>query len=143
MSIEATKAELLPCPFCNGERIEPFLSHNRFDPDMTLYFCKTCGAHSPDPKKGAARWNTRPREVTPAPTLSHEDLCRLSRVYIAHGDVRPSNWQSGRIHEWLKTQIEAAYHAEQARKCHAGERCGHLHSDHSGRCPEPRSTEEA
>jgi len=35
--------------------------------------------------------------------LSHEDICRLGRVFIEH-----SNWgrdpQDSRIHEWLKSE---------------------------------------
>jgi hypothetical protein len=44
-------------------------------------------------------------------TLSHNDLCRLSRVFVAAG-----LWtiQDQRINEWLKEQIKAAQAAEDA-----------------------------
>ena len=44
-------------------------------------------------------------------TLSHNDLCRLSRVFVAAG-----LWtiQDQRINEWLKEQLKAAQAAEDA-----------------------------
>lgn len=51
--------------------------------------------------------------------LSHEDMCRLSRLFNERADL--SGQQDYRINEWLKEQIAKAYSPAPVPRPQAGE----------------------